>query len=74
MKLNERKIIAFINKILPTNVFISKWHSRHEQPEEGARVFVEQFGRNQTEAIYERGDYKSTATGTCLQHVTWWRY
>ena len=72
--MKERKVIAFINRILPTNVFISKWHSRFEKPEEGSRVFVQEFCHDQIEAIYERGDYKSTLTGKYLTHVTWWRY
>lgn len=75
--LNERKILAFINKwCLPKGYTLYKWHSIKEKPVENSGVYCS-FGMGMkpiSPAIFKNGKFYSVMNGNEIEYVTWWTY
>lgn len=75
--LNERKILAFINKwCLPKGYALYKWHSIKEKPVENSGVYCS-FGMGMkpiSPAIFKNGKFYSVMNGNEIEYITWWRY
>lgn len=75
--LNERKILAFINKwCLPKGYTLYKWHSIKEKPAENSGVYCS-FGMGMKTihpAYYKNGKFYSVMDGNEIEYITWWRY
>lgn len=72
--MREFKILRFINRHLPSNLQIIKWHFAKDAPDENLPVFTISVGKRMERCIFKNNKYISVLTGEEVPYVIWWCY
>ena len=71
--MREFKILRFINRLLPFNLQVVRWHHR-DAPAEHHIVFVIGPGNTFERCVFHDNKYISVKTEKEIKPVVWWCY